>query len=58
MAIGTTITLGLGSAGVGNLAASVPKLMLTGLTPGAAAAAAEARGAWYPVHKASRSGRR
>lgn len=58
MAIGTTITLGLGSAGDGNLAASIPKLLLVGLSPGAAAGATAAGGAWFPVHKASRGGRR
>jgi hypothetical protein len=47
MAIGTTITLGLGN---GTLAGSIPKLVLTGLSPGEAAARATTEdGAWYPV---------
>lgn len=57
MAIGTVITLGLGSAGAGNLAADIAKLVLTGLDAGQAAARGD-EGAWYPVHKASRGGRR
>ena len=55
MSIGTFITLGLGSSGGGNLAASIPKIILTGLISSAAVAVAAEEGTWYPVLKATRA---